>query len=194
VGYHLDDKTTQAMVQASFQTSYYNWSLQHSHVDYINEAEEIVIDGFVLFTPGADNTNKFTTFSASYQSTRGFSIAPSLQWSDFREAGGGRSQESFNAGINARAQFWQDRVTLDLNYNLAERTDQISIGFAQQDYDSEQASLVINWAAIKARGSNSGLKITLRGTWSEQASTGFQPLDDYQVMLGMQLYWLAGAR
>ncbi len=192
VGYDLDDDTNEYQLSASFQREKLNWSIQHNLTRYTNHAIALESDGLTIFEPGPDTKNRFTALSAHFNPTQNISLSPSLQRSDYDESQSSNEQEAFNAGLNANIRMFRDKLNVTINYNQAEQNSIFSSTLPRQKYQNQQASAIVNWQAITPKGLNPGLKFSLRHTWSQQKVSLQQTQDNYQITLGMELYWTQG--
>lgn len=192
-GYNLDDATREQQISASFQHDSVYWSIQHSQVDFNNHATSLESGGLIFFLPGPDTENRFTTLNLSYTPTPGFSLSPSIQWASYKEFGAATQQDSLNAGLNSRASLMQDRLTIDVDYNLSDQKTQYAAGFPGQDYQTQIASLMLSWKAIKAAHNNAGLTVSVRQIWNQQKNTDQPVYNSYQILLGLEIYWASGS-
>ncbi len=191
-GYDLDDSTNEYQFSASFQKEKLNWSIQHALTRYTNHATALQSDGFTIFEPGPDTINRFTALGVNFSPTQNISLYPSLQWSNYDEHQSSTEQDSLNAGLNANVRMFRDKLSMNINYNQAEQTSKFSSSLPGQEFKSQQASAIVDWQVITSKGLNPGLKVSLRHTWSQQKVSLQQAQDNYQITLGMELYWTQG--
>lgn len=192
VGYNLDDQTREIQVGINLQRDILNLGLQHSLVDYTNNADALEDSGVLLFLPGPDTKNQFTSLIVNYRPTNQIALNPTLQWSDYQESNNGNGQSSINAGLTASFSFPEQRISVHTTLNRLDQDSEFSVGIPTQNYKSDQASLFIDWTAIKAHQSNAGLKMSLRNYWNKQQVSQAQSLSQYQIVLALELYWAQG--
>jgi ribonucleotide reductase beta subunit family protein with ferritin-like domain len=89
---------------------------------------------------------------------------------------------------------FKQRLNVFFNHNYSQQENEFGGAALDQKYTSQQSLLAINWLAIEAKKRNAGLKVSFKSTWNEQKISFQQDQDGYQILLGLEMYWAAGAQ
>ena len=192
-GYDLNDTTMEYRASVNFYRDKLQWGLEHSRVDYSNSAQPLISDGFILSQPLSDNSNHFTTLQLAYTPNRYLSLQPSVQWNSYTEAATDTEQTSLSAAFNTQIQIIPNRLSLDASYTSLNQDTSYSNSLFDQRQETEYASLVVNWLAVRANDYSPGVSVSLRGNWNRNDSD-FQEYEDYQIFLGFEISWTAGSQ
>lgn len=194
VGYDVDDKTTDLQLSANFQSDKHAWSFQYGKTKFNNNALTETPGGVLLFPTNPSTVNTFTSIAFNYFPDSNISVSPTVQHSSYKDLGvSGGKQGALNVGLQANFSLLKESLDLSVIHNLSKQKTEFG-GAINNDYQSQQSSLAINWLAVKAKNRNAGFKISLKGSWNEQESSFQQRQNGYQVLLGMEMYWAAGVQ
>jgi hypothetical protein len=194
VGYDVDDKTTDIQLSAQFQKDALNWSVQWGKTDYTNSALTQTPEGLLLFASNPSTVNTFTSLGLNINPLPNVSISPTLQQSKYEDLDQGTRQNALNVGLQTNLSLFKQRLNVFFNHNYSQQENEFGGAALDQKYTSQQSSLAINWLAIEAKKRNAGLKVSFRSTWNEQKISFQQDQDGYQILLGLEMYWAAGAQ
>jgi hypothetical protein len=192
VGFDVDNETDEAGIALAFSRDELNWSIEYGAIDYDDRSMAVFDNGFLVYQPYSDSRNRYLSVAVGWVPGERLGLEAFLQRNALEETDYGDEYRSTGYGLSGNFVIVPDR--LDVFASLTRGEDRTVFGdslFAPERFQSDVASLQLNWQAARAEGAQPAINLFLKGNFGRNEYPGMPAGDDFwAVYLGASLNWV----
>jgi len=192
-GFDMDLDLQEYTLGLQWQYETLFWSLQHTYSRSEDSGQDLYLDDLLLSQAQPDTNSNTTQWQMSWRPTANIQLGPWVQWMQQDYAG---DEYSYRVtGLAANFAFPQQRITLDMDYNLERNHSRFELLSDKQLTRQYLANLDLRWTAVEA---NSAFSFMLEPAVILYCKGNYGRAEDevvavgeshWQILFGVDLQW-----
>ena len=191
VGFDVDNSIHDTGVSIMFARDALTWGIEVGNVDYFDYSMTVIDNGFIVYEPYSDSRNRHLTANVAWMPHKRVALDAYLQRNHYDETAFNDRYRTTNYGIGGNFVLVPERLGLYASFSRGkDRSIYGDPQFTPDHFESDFASLQLNWKVLAAADSRPSIDLFLKANYGRDENVGLMLDDDFSaIYIGGTVNW-----